>query len=177
MHRQSGGKTGKAWLILWFFTMTFNRWDIVFDSAWHGNQTAGETREIRRKLQRQHFWKHVFKYVVIFATWRKHTSVQKNSAAVSRTHTHRHTRTRKLNHDRIINEIHTGSFITTFKIPSPWGKTNPFEIITHALLGVHKSTCAERKGGTERTSTTDTTCSLISNRMSAFQECSPANSP
>lgn len=57
----------------------------------------------------------------------------------------------KLNHHRIINEIHTGSFITTFKIPSSPGKTNLFEITAHALLGVHKSKRAERRGGAERT--------------------------
>lgn len=45
-----------------------------------------------------------------------------------------------------------GSFITTFKIPSSRGKTNPFEITAGGLLGVHKSKCAERRGGTARTS-------------------------
>lgn len=43
------------------------------------------------------------------------------------------------------------SFITTFKIPSSRGKTNPFEITACALLGVHKSTRAERRGGTAKT--------------------------
>lgn len=44
-----------------------------------------------------------------------------------------------------------GSFITTFKIPSSRGKTNPFEITACALLGVHKSTRTERRGGTAKT--------------------------
>lgn len=48
-----------------------------------------------------------------------------------------------------MNKILKGSFITTFKIPSSWRKTNPFEMITHALLGVHKSNNAER-GGAQR---------------------------
>lgn len=55
----------------------------------------------------------------------------------------------KLNHDQIINKRQWwggGSFIITFKIPSSWEKTNPSQIITHALLGVHKSHYAEKRG-------------------------------
>lgn len=68
---------------------------------------------------------------------------------------HERTCANYVNHNRIINEIHKGSSITAFKIPSSWGKKTPFEIITHSLLGVHKSKHAERRGGTERTSTMD----------------------
>lgn len=137
------------------------RRDLFFDfSQWHPigetwcliqQDMATERQYVFVKLQWQRFSKHIFKYVVIFLTWHKLYICAESSAAGAWTHTH----TRKLNHNRIINEIHEGSFITRFKIPSSWGKTNPFEIITHALLGVHKSNYAERRGGTERTSTAD----------------------